>query len=106
MLTKENIRTAGSIAGILTLLGGIVWFAADLNSRLVQVEERLHTLTVAPAIANAANGRVTGNPIAQACADLARQVTKEADGGSYSRLTEAKDLIEKLGCSSATSSSQ
>jgi hypothetical protein len=63
------------------------------------LEQQIHTLTVAPAIANAATGAAISNPIAQACADLAREAAQNANlEGSPGEQMEAERLLEQLGC--------
>jgi hypothetical protein len=50
-----------------------------LDGRVRTLEERVHTLTVAPVIANSAEKTTSSNPVAQACADLARQLVNTPD---------------------------
>jgi hypothetical protein len=103
----DSIRTIGSAVTILTGVVGLVWFASSLNSRISRLEEQIHLLTVAPTIASATTGTVTPNPIAQACADLAREAGTSIVGGH--ELTEGRplqDMMNKLGCSPDAKSSQ
>lgn len=98
----DTIRTVGAIAGILTVIGTVIWFAASLSSRVGRLEEQVHTLTVAPAIANAATGTTAPNPIAQACADLARTAVSAAGSETIEQSVdgkmEAETMLKQLGC--------
>ena len=98
-LTSDSIRTVSALLAIGTVLGGIVWFAASMNARVSRLEEEVHTLAVAPTITNAVTGDATANPIAQACADLARKAADEAGlMGSVSAQVKSEEMLRQLGC--------
>jgi hypothetical protein len=99
------------------LLGGasaIGWYSSEfslrakmleervhtMEERVHALEERVHTLTVAPAIANSAEKTTSVNPVAQACADLARQKAVTSDADPFSPSSEQiRSAMADLGCS-------
>ncbi len=100
-LSRETINTAGSWATIIAALVGGVWFLAGLDSRVRRLEEQVHVITVAPTIAAAGAAARTpiGNPLADACAELARRaVTGAGPAGSTGEQLEAEKMLEQLGC--------
>lgn len=107
MSTSDIIRTVGSAVTIAVALVTLVWFAANLNGRVGRLEEQVHTLTVAPIIANPSNvGDISGsasrtvqNPVADICAKLALQAAESIKAGH--EVTEAEpvqEMMRKLGC--------
>jgi hypothetical protein len=103
-LSGDAIKTVASAVSILTVLGGIMWYAANLDQRVRRLEEQVHALTVAPTIAGASGQPATiPNPVAQACADLARKAADEASHGSLYGEREAENMLEALGCTQSQS---
>jgi hypothetical protein len=105
-ISGDTIRMAGSLVTIIAALVGIVWYVAGLDARLRQLENQVHTLTVAPMIAaSAGQAGTVSNPIAEACADLAKKAVEAASGhfiGASSAKAEAEDMMKALGCSPAS----
>jgi hypothetical protein len=105
MFTSDNIMTFASLVAIAVALGGIIWFFAGLDGRVRRLEEQVHTLTVAPTIADSQpttagvpNSPVQ-DPIADTSAKLALQATEAIRKGSP--MTEGQpiqELMQKLGC--------
>jgi hypothetical protein len=74
-MTGDTIRTVGSAVAIAVAIVTLVWYVASLDGRVRSLEEKVHTLTIAPVIAGVAGkGSVTQNPIPQDCVELARDV--------------------------------
>jgi hypothetical protein len=90
----------------LGLIGSVVWYFANLDGRVRELEQRVHTLTVAPVIADqssaaAPSGQAPAsiiNPVAQACADLATRAATQASNGSFVSESSIRTLMQELGC--------
>ena len=95
-LSGDAIRTAGSLVTIGTALAGLTWFVASLHGRVERLEEQVRTLTVAPVIAGPAGQGAIPNPVAQACADLARQAADLAPKGELIAKGEIEQLMRGL----------
>jgi hypothetical protein len=102
-ITGDTIRTVGSATTVLVAVTGLVWYIANVESRIRTLEDRVHTLAVAPAIANSAGDKpasnAQANPVAQVCADLARKAVDESSlSGSIGAKLEAEQMLKSLGC--------
>jgi hypothetical protein len=108
MKLSETLGSVGTLLGILIGVGGVVWYVAGLDSRVRRLEEQVHVLTVAPSIAEVARagqreGQGVANPMAEACADIAR---KAADAKAKANFVEGGQLdllLDNLGCKPASS---
>jgi hypothetical protein len=79
----KALEFAGKVSAILAIIasiGSAFWYVALLEGRVRTLEERVHTLTVAPFIANSAEKTTLVNPAAQACADLAQGAVRGVVG--------------------------
>src|SRR5262249_28454980 len=95
------------LLSILAIVVAVPIWLTRLDGRVQHLEEQVHTLTVAPVIAatSGQSSRVLPNPIAEACADLARQGVKPESPkirdwdvfGPTSR-DEAERMMQALGC--------
>jgi hypothetical protein len=94
---------AGAVA-IVVGIGGGIWHVATLDARVKQLEVQVHTLTVAPTLAATGAGSAgqpaIPNPVAQACADLARNAAQQiaAGGGGFITGGEIRRMMADLGC--------
>ena len=79
-------------------LAAIAWLAvATLDDRVRQLEMQVHISAVAPALA-AAGQSPAPNPVAQACADLARRAADQIKTESHAQEEEIRSLLRDLGC--------
>jgi hypothetical protein len=97
-LSGDRIRTIGSAVTIAVGAGGIIWYVASLEARVRQLETEVHTLAVAPTLAgtNASQPSSVVNPVAQACAEMARRATD--DKLIVSIQQDARSIMRELGC--------
>jgi hypothetical protein len=100
------------LVALLAAIGGAFWYFATLDSRVRVLEERVHTLAVAPTIANTVVDPKGGapsptathttepilNPVAAACANLAEQVAKDMGNALYSSAENKREMMQSLGC--------
>jgi hypothetical protein len=95
----EIVGKLWPLLATIGFVGGIIWYFANLDGRVRALENEVHTLSVAPAIVDASRpgGPTVANPVAQACADLARKGAEDARYGDDQRI---ELMLLRLGCSS------
>src|SRR3954447_8910444 len=104
----EFVGKIWPLLATLGLLGSIVWYFALLDGRVRDLEQRVHTLTVAPVIVAAGDNSASvtdnsqaptvANPVARACADLALQAAGEAVKKNDAATRSIRSLMQDLGC--------
>jgi hypothetical protein len=95
---KRFLEIVAAVLGTVAVIFTAAWYVFDLDSRVRQLEKQVHTLTVAPVIAKSGENSV--NPVAQACADLARQKAVTSDADPFSPSSEQiRSAMADLGCS-------
>jgi hypothetical protein len=98
-ISGETVRTIGSWVTITVALVSAISYFVFLELRVRQLETQVHTITVAPSIAGAAAGSGNvPNPMAQACADLARKAADQLASGGFTSAGEIQKLLANLGC--------
>ena len=104
---KAFLEFVGKLWPLIAMIGllgtsivGVSWYVFTLDRRIGTLEERVHTLTVAPVIAKSGEKNSSVNPVAQACADLARQKAVTSDTDPFSASSEQiRSAMADLGCS-------
>jgi hypothetical protein len=111
---KAFLEFVGKLWPLIAMIGllgtsivGVSWYVFTLDRRIGTLEERahtleerVHTLTVAPVIAKFGEKNSSVNPVAQACADLARQKAVTSDTDPFSASSEQiRSAMADLGCS-------
>jgi len=128
MASDSNFGSYANLATIIGLVGGIVYFAATLESRLSRLETQMQAITlqttssgssisfVAPKglpqkddhaprpkdSASDTNGAtvISVNPIAKTCAEIAeKMLAAYGSTGSFPAINPYSPIMSELGCS-------
>ena len=104
MPTGDHIRTTGSAVTIVTGVVAAIVFFVRLDGRVTRLEEQVHTLTLAPVLSSTGKDgeaiapRATPNPMAQACADLAKRSADEISRGFEMSADRIQKTMSDMGC--------
>lgn len=104
MSAADHIRTTGSAVTAITGAIAALVFFIRLDARVGQLEEQVHTLTLAPTLSTVSEGsgaaprRAAVNPVAQACADLAKRSADEIGRGFQSSAERIQKTMSEFGC--------
>jgi hypoxanthine-guanine phosphoribosyltransferase len=111
-----NLERGASLVTILTGLIAAIWFVASLDRRIATLEAQMQAVTITSSVRlSSPNSTTTAppqesgpqtstqvvqvNPIAQTCADLAKQMAEKYKSASGVSALEPLDLImSRLGC--------
>lgn len=85
----ERAKSIVAIASVLSLLLTGAWYAFRLESRVQTLEAQLQAVALRPGASVAGDSKQVVDPIAQACADLAKQ---------HAALYAATKFVEGSGC--------
>jgi hypothetical protein len=89
-----------SLLALIASIGSPFFYFGKLEDRIETLERQVHTLTVAPFIANSAEKTPSANPVARACADFARKL---ADANPVDvvgpNVEQIRSAMADLGCS-------
>jgi hypothetical protein len=98
------------LIAIITVIGGVIWYFAGLESQVKLLELQVHTLAVAPTIAQAGapqsgqpsteqEPQVVSNPIAAACGKLADTLAAQVEKGyASSYIGNTREALKTLVC--------
>jgi hypothetical protein len=87
----QYLEKATIVIALITAVTSVLWFAVSVDRRIDKLESQMQILTTAP---KSAGGSAPGNPILEACAELARKAAQE----TYVSRSYTVDLMEKLNC--------
>jgi hypothetical protein len=99
---KRFLEIVAAVLGMVAVIFTAAWYVFDLDSRVRQLEKQVHTLTVAPAIANSTEKTTLANPVAETCANLARRLLNmggSADEFGDQNRKHIQSTMAALGCS-------
>ena len=83
---KEYAALTGTVLGILTVIVGAAFWLKSLEDRVESLEKVV--------IAAPSQKGIGGNPVQEACGNLAKRATTEG----YTDAQRTKDAMDALGC--------
>ncbi len=106
------LNRAAAVVGLIVAGLALIWFCVGIDKRISTLESQMQAVTITGALGQSSvsfaprensgptkpSTVIQVNPIAQACADLARQMAEKNKDGAISAFDPYAITMQNLGC--------